>query len=350
MTSKIKKSDSKLVVKFAGGAAAQCLALMNGIYLKSRIKKSFVLKYFPYSTGTYWPLAIEFLLKDGELAITNGKTRGLADNQELEIGKIIRTHPLVTKFFSYEKLLTIIRKLRLEAFLQATRGERQIEAKLSRLNRVTKKVRAVSGGYVPILDQNVCFEMDERFKFSGKNSPFSKSKNNQDKYRIVIHYRIGDKRAKFSHHKDFGGDGIVDPESFLLILDSLDCSNSKDIYVVSDEPTIAQQLLRNVGIKANLNPTQGDIWEDLYLMSQAETFIGSWSQVSQLAGICVVNNGYRAFLPSTTQVGTKIRWNVEGIQYFEPKFLPSSHPIYSSDFVLEETAHSSYKDDGKAPK
>jgi hypothetical protein len=207
-------------------------------------------------------------------------------------------------------------------------------------------VRAVSGGFVPILDSKVCAEMNNRFIISGKKSPFAKSSSSEKKFSVVIHYRIGDKRAKFSHHKDFGGDGIVDPTSFLEILDSQNLSKFDGVYVVSDEPTIARELLKSVGIEANLNPTQGDIWEDLYLMSQAGTFIGSWSQVSQLAGICVINNGGQAFLPSTTQVGTVVRWKVDGVRYFEPKFLPSSHPIYSPDFVLDESAHSSYKDSG----
>ena len=343
MTNLSRKNDSKLVVKFAGGAAAQCLALMNAIYLKPRIKKSFVLKYFPYSTGTYWPLAIEFLLSEGELVDAEGKTRGLDQNQELVVGKIIRSHPLSRKGLNYERVLSFIRKLRLESFFQAFRGERQIEAKLNRLNRVGPRVRAVSGGFVPILDEMVCSEMNKRFNLASRKSPFSKARDSKDKFGVVIHYRIGDKRAKFSHHKDFGGDGIVDPCSFLRILEMQKLNQTRNVFVVSDEPAIAQQLLKSVGIEANLNPIQGDIWEDLYLMSQAEIFIGSWSQVSQLAGICVTNNGGHAFLPSTTQVGTKVRWHIEGVEFFEPEFLPEEHSIYAPDFVLDESAHASYK-------
>jgi hypothetical protein len=49
-----------LTVKVAGGATAQCLGLMNAIYVKNKTSKNFRIKYFPYSTGTYWPFEIDF--------------------------------------------------------------------------------------------------------------------------------------------------------------------------------------------------------------------------------------------------------------------------------------------------
>lgn len=336
------QEENRLLVKFAGGAAAQVLALMNAIYLKERHKKDFSLKYFPYSTGTYWPFAIDFLVKDEELFSTAGKTRGVDSDADLEIGKIIRSHPLASKFFSYEKALSIIRRLRLERFLQKFRGEHAIGGSLKNLERVTKKTRAISGGFVPLLDSNVSKEMDNRFKLAGKKSPFSKSRKSPESNFVVIHYRMGDKRAKFSHPSDFGGDGIVDPESFRAILNSLNLESNLEIFVVSDEPRTAQKLLATVQVNAKLNLKTGDIWEDIFLMSQAKVFIGSWSQVSQLAAVCNLSNGGRSFLPNTTQVGTKIRWQLEGVNFYEPVFLPSTHSIYSPDFELDEDAHSSY--------
>ena len=52
-----------LTVKAAGGATAQCLALMNALFLRDKNLKPFKIKYFPHSTGTYWPFAIKFLLE-----------------------------------------------------------------------------------------------------------------------------------------------------------------------------------------------------------------------------------------------------------------------------------------------
>jgi hypothetical protein len=92
-----------------------------------------------------------------------------------------------------------------------------------------------------------------------------------------------------------------------------------------------------------MNAIKGDIWEDLYLMSQAKLFIGSWSQVSQLAAICVVANGGFAVLPSTTQVGTKVRWEIPSVNFYEPLFLEKGHWIYSDSFDLDKDAHKSYK-------
>ena len=217
----VKQGKNRLLVKFAGGAAAQVLALMNAIYLKERHKKEFSLKYFPYSTGTYWPFAIDFLVKDEEVFSLAGETRGINSDADLEIGKIIRSHPLASKTFSYEKVLSIISRLKLERLLQKFRGEHAIEGSLKNLERVTKKTKAISGGFVPLLNTNVSKEMDSRFKSAGKKSPFSKSQRSTDSNFVVIHYRMGDKPAKFSHPSDFGGDGIVDPASFRAILGSL---------------------------------------------------------------------------------------------------------------------------------
>ena len=344
MGDKTKTEDSPfLTVKVAGGATAQCIGLMNAIYLRNKIGKQFKIKYFPYSTGTYWPFAIKFLLKDEELLDDKIDTRGLKDVENLQVGKIIRNHPLTSKKFSYEKILSIIRKMGLERFLQRIRGEHAIIASVKNLNKVNKRAKAVSGGFVPIFDEKVNLEMDGRFRLNEKDSPFSLTLKDASRPEIVIHYRIGDKRAKFSHHQDFGGDGIVDPESFKEILLKETVSDSISILVVSDEPKAAQQLLKSVGISANLNPNPGDIWNDLYLMSQAKLFIGSWSQVSQLATICIASNGGRSFYPSTTQVGTQILWEMPSTEYYKPKFLEDSHWIYKPDFELDPDAHRSYK-------
>lgn len=339
---KLKSKDDFLLVKLAGGSAAQTLALMNAIYLRNKNVKDFKLKYYPYSTGTYWPFAIDFLLENYELLDSNSPTKGLEDTSNLAVGKIIRTHPLAAKKFSYEKLLSIIRRLKLEEPLQRFRGERALIASVSKLKAVSKRVRAVSGGFVPILDPEVHSEMNQRFLRSGKKSPFSRD-NAEFQVDVVIHFRIGDKRAKFTHPSDFGGDGITDPQVFKRVLDSLGNPGIKEIYVVSDEPKIARTLLAEVEIEAKLNPIQGDIWEDLFLMSQAQVFIGSWSQVSQLAAVCVVGNGGKSYLPATTQVGTKVNWGVPGIEFYEPIFLESSHSIYKPEFDLDSTAHKSYK-------
>jgi hypothetical protein len=151
----LKGKKERLTVKLAGGAAAQTLALMNAIYLRNKNSRDFQLKYYPYSTGTFWPFAIKFLLRDGELQDANVPTVGLKSTEDLTVGKIIRSHPLSSKKFSYELLLSLIRSLKLEGPLQKMRGERALQASFKKLTRVSPKVSAVSGGFVPILDTNV---------------------------------------------------------------------------------------------------------------------------------------------------------------------------------------------------
>lgn len=339
----LKSNNESIRVKLAGGAAAQCIALMNGIYLEKKFSKKFQLHYFPHSTGTYWPFAIDFLLKHGELGSSEELINGLKPSSDLEVGKIIRTHPLSKEGINYEKVLSWVRKLGLERFLQNLRGESALLASMKNLEKVSRRTKAVSGGFVPFFDKSVNLEMDNRFTVAGKKSPFSLTMDQSVRPDVVIHYRIGDKRAKFSHPSDFGGDGICDPAGFKKLIQQFGSSENLKIVVVSDEPQVAAVLLREVGVSAETNLIKGDVWEDLYLMSQAKVFIGSWSQVSQLAAICVAGNGGRAILPSTTQVGTRIKWSIPSVEFYEPQFLEQGHWIYSDNFTLDKNAHKSYK-------
>lgn len=339
----MRKQDDFLKIKLAGGASAQCLALMNALYLKNKLRRDFKLYYYPHSTGTYWPFAIQFLLNSNELGDSEQQIKGFIAEDNLEIGKIIRAHPLSSRRLSREHILSQIRKLNLERSLQKLRREEALLASFRNLNRVSSRSRAVSGGFVPLSDRKVNEDMDFRFKRSGLKSPFSTNLYLGARPEIVIHFRIGDKRAKFTHPSDFGGDGVSDPKVFKQIIEENGPVNQKKVIVVSDEPLVAQKLLREVGIDAEIPSVTGNLWEDIYLMSQARLFIGSWSQVSQLAAICVAWNGGQAHLPSTTQVGTKISWNIDSTTFYSPKFLEENHWIYSGDFTLDASAHQAYK-------
>lgn len=338
------KQNNMVVFKLAGGAAAQTLGLMNALYVQKKTGQDFKIRYFPHSTGTYWPFAIGFMLKEEEVSSSEAEIRGLKTTTSLEVGKIIRDHPLETKFLSYERFLKWIRKLRLEYVLRRAIGEIALEARPKRLKRVSRKVRRVSGGFVPILDAEVMKHLDSRFR-QGRdaNSPFSKSDTPAEPY-VAIHYRIGDKRTKFTIDSDFGADGIFDPMCFREILETQNTLKLK-VYVVSDEPGVAQSLLAECGISAHVFPDKHDIWIDLFRLSQARVLIGSWSQVSQLAAICVANNGGYAFLPSTTQVGTRVHWSIPRTQFFTPEFLTENHSIYKPEFDLEPEAHKAYRKD-----
>ncbi len=322
------KKKSKFVVKVAGGATAQCLGLMSAIFVSHRFNRGFKIQYFPTSTGTYWPFQITFLLSEDEILDLNSTIRGLNHESNLEFGKVISNHPLAKRGLNYEKILVLVRKLNLEFPLQRVRGQISIAASNKNLLKVKNRTRCISGGYPPIVDRSLFAEMDARFKRSGKRSPFSVDPAATLQKYAVIHMRIGDKRSSFTNPADFGGDGIVDPSVFAEVLNNQKDLTKLQIFVVSDEPEVARKLLEKENIHAELNPDIGDIWDDLYFMSQAELFIGSWSQVSQLAAACVIHNGGRAFYPSTTHNSRRIPWTLEGLNFYNPRFLERDHPIY----------------------
>lgn len=330
-----------LLVKLAGGSAAQTLGLMNAIYLGKEHLRPFKIRHFPHSTGTHWPLAISFLLEETEIESESAPIKGLDPDGEYAVGKIIRNHPLETKKFSWEYCLKLIRKFRLEYLLRLIKRELAIEARPARLINAPTWITTISGGYVPLLDSYVMNEMHRRFSNSGRKSPFAKS-HDLNPY-IAIHYRIGDKRTKFSVDSDFGGDGIFDPACFKSLLESQTLDENLEVVVLSDEPHVAQGLLQDEGIDAKLPDELNDIWSDLYVMSQARIFLGSWSQVSQLAAVCVASNGGQAYLPNTTLDQIRVHWKIPKVNFFQPKFLAETHPIYSPDFELSPDSHLGYR-------
>jgi len=327
-----------LHVKLTGGATAQCLGLMNAIYASNKLKIPFKVSYFPYSTGTYWPFAIGDLLDNEEILDINSPTKGLDLNTKFEIGKIIQSHPLMNKKFSYEKLLSILRKLNLEPGLQFLRRELAILASPNKIININNYYRSISGGYAAINEPEVNNSLHERFIKSGKKSPFAK--NNEANNLIVIHYRLGDKKAAGRHPGDFNSDLVIDPESYLEILNKIPNINLENLYVVSDEPKLAQKLLLKVQINAKINSISGNIWDDIFFMAQASIFIGSKSQVSQLANICVEHNGGVSYMFNIPQHNDYHKF--KNTQYVNSKFLDESNEVYNLDFELEENSHSAY--------
>ena len=327
-----------LHVKLTGGATAQCLGLMNAIYASSKLKIPFKVSYYPYATGTYWPFAIGDLLYNEEILNIDSPTKGLDLSTKFEIGKIIQSHPLMNKKFSYEKLLSIMRKLNLEPGLQFLRRELAILASPNRIININNYYRSISGGFAAINEPVVNKSLHERFIKSGKESPFAEKIEANDL--IVIHYRLGDKKAAGRHPGDFNSDLVIDPESYLEVLNKIPNINLENLYVVSDEPKLAQKLLLKVKINAKINSISGNIWDDVFFMAQANIFIGSKSQVSQLVNICVEHNGGVSYMFNIPQ--NKNYHKFENTQYVNSKFLEKSNDIYNLDFELDENAHSAY--------
>jgi hypothetical protein len=242
-------------------------------------------------------------LYSSELDLQSASTRGYSAKEASAVGKVISDHPINRKKFNYEHLLALMRRLGLEQPLQLLRGERAIMGRFSNLEEVTSKTDAISGGYIPLIDRKIFSQLDLRFKKANLPSPFSTILPNEHRYEVVIHYRIGDKKSRYSSPGTVGTDGVIDPSVFNKLCQKLLIPLASEIYVLSDEPKVAVQLLQSVGISAVPFQSLGTIWEDLHKMSRSHIFLGTWSQVSHLGASLVASNGARGFIPASSSGG-----------------------------------------------
>lgn len=331
------------VVKSAGGAASQLLALQAAIYISTKTKRPFLFKHYPFSTGGYWPLAISKLLLPGEELTAPGITRGLEvkDSTKLEIGKPIPGHPLTKNGFSYEKLLHLLAKRGFIKFLwwgkSKIRGEYYINGDTQRLIRAPQNLRALSGGFPPIDEQVVHESLKKRFLKSGLPSPYDS--NSSLSQFVGIHYRLGDKRLTFLNPK-FKSGQIIDPKS---LKNQIPSGQHESIIVISDQPLVACELLNEIGISAKVTSTGSSIWDDLKVMTNCSNLICTWSTVSQVASSVRAFRGLPSSYPLTDPSTNSVsNWNLREMNYYTPDYLGASHPIYS-DFEHSADANQVYK-------
>jgi hypothetical protein len=320
-------NNTPIIVKCAGGATAQLLALSNAIYLSTKLGRPFKIKYYPYSTGTFWPFAIKELLEENEF-IEEGKTRGL-ETESLKSGEYIVDFPLRRKGLTYERFIQIFHRFHLIIFLNRLRGEVVIGGKRKNLEKVNARTMMVSGNFVPLIDNELFIKLSDRFTRGNLPNPFNAHNN---KAEIVIHYRLGDMRKMPTRDTKMGGHGIIDPVIFkkVLELENIDTS-STSIKLVSDEPELALQVLRDVGIIATIETEKPFIWQDLQIIASAKIFIGSMSQFSLFgATICAYNGGV-SYLPLNAY-GNNFQKNldIDLFNYYNVKFLPLSHYLFGN--------------------
>lgn len=315
-----------IIVKCAGGATAQLLALSNAIYLSIKLNRPFKIKYYPYSTGTYWPFAIKELLEENEL-IEEGNTRGL-ETDGLKSGEYISNFPLRRNGISYERFLQAIHRLHLNELLNHLRGEVVIGGKRKNLEKVRARTSVVSGNFVPLIDNVVFTKLSDRFTRANLPNPFN---THDKKEEIVIHYRLGDMRKMPSRDPKMGGHGVVDPITFkkILELESID-TDTTSISLVSDEPGIAVKLLKDVGISATSESKKKSIWQDLQTISSAKIFIGSLSQFSLFGATICASNGGKLYLPSKIYGEGNLEddLNISLFNYFEYNYLQPNHYLF----------------------
>jgi hypothetical protein len=331
-------------VKSAGGAASQCIALQNAIKVSNMTGRPFIFKHFPFSTGGYWPLAIEELLSQSEISADFGKTVGLSYKHGLDfmIGVPIPNHPLNRRGLSYEKILYFLKKARAYSAINFVkcfvRSEHDVRNSMARLESIPKNMKFLTGGFVPLDDDDVHRDLALRFQRSGLLSPYLEpSKENNS---ILIHYRLGDKRVNFQNPRLKSG-GIIDPKCLVNMLPS---PLGSDLLVVSDEPREAVNLLKSIGINGS-TPTSGeDLWEDLKVMVDSRIMICSWSTVSQLAATIRSFQEKMTYYPSKDPgTGSISLWPLRFVKYYEPVFLAKHHEIYTHEIVHSVNTNSIYK-------
>lgn len=332
-----------LRIKCAGGSIAQLLALAAAIKVSKAIEKGFELDYFPTSTGTYWPFAIRDLLQQGEYNKEKFEMAGvLAGKNGWEIGKPIPGSVVFRPGLSYENFLEVLRASKIERPLRRLRGEYVIGADFDRLDRIPRRVRSITGGYPPFVDDFVFESLKDRFNNSDLPSPFSESSIIRKPYG-VIHYRLGDQRITSNVRKP--GLGLpLDPRAFSKIVKE-NISPDIPLYVCSDEPILAKSLLEAHKVHVELLPiesTRQGIWGDLQFMAQSDFFIGSWSQVSQFAALLVSHKGGTAWYPNSPAEGGAPNWRIPGVRMFEPLFLSTDDEFFKSNYGFGEDTHIGY--------
>ena len=315
-------------MKVTGGLTAQLLALLCAIYLSQKFKRPFQIRHFSDSTGTYWPFEIEKLLKSSELESIVA-TRGLETNKFVAPGSYIENFPLRQVGFNSYKFLGLFYRFKIDRLAKKFRHEYVVEGKIGKLKKVPKNINTVTGTFPPILEHEVISEMSKRIENCGYPNPF---KRPTEKISLVIHYRLGDMRKMPARNSQFGGHGVVDPNVFKEVLEKIELHEEiSRIVVVSDEPEIAMQLLKDAGFCNLSAANSNNPWENLITIGSAKIFVGSMSQFSIFGAVlCHLNEG-QVFLPSTTY-GRGLTVEDLGISefnYIDYRYLGTNHWIFN---------------------
>jgi hypothetical protein len=315
-----------LTLKVSGGVTAQLLALITGLHFTNLYGKQLRIKYFPYSTGTYWPFGLTALLQPGEIFVESKKfqpstSSGISVGQVISgsnYKRVLRLPHVLKSCFERLGLLNLFRQLKSEIVLHG---------QYDRLELVTSKTRSIVGNFPPFMNTDIANELHFRFAKAGIPSPFGEQ---HKKFVVTIHYRLGDMRKMPSRIPGLGGHGVVKPRTFLEILrkEKVDIEN-QIIALISDEPEIAQKALLEEGIKTEV-ASRGSVWEDLTTIAGSKLFIGSMSQFSIVGALFCAYLGGRPYLPSTAYGERDLERALRQPQfnYFHYEYLATDHWMF----------------------
>lgn len=318
--------------KLAGGAVAQLLGLMSALKVQNATGQKCKLTYFPVSTGTFWPFAIDFLL-DSSMRIEY-KPSDLK-TEELAIGQIVPDSQVFNGENFQENLRDFFYRNNLHSLIRLFKREHAVNGDFERLSNFGLFTKSISGGFPAFHDELIFQKLHHKFLKNNVASPFQVIDDFKYADATVIHYRLGDQRVTKKMQK-VGLGAPISPKCFLSILAKCDLETS-EVFVVSEEPKTAVNLLKEEGINASPIPKvyrEGGVWSEIAFAANAACFVGSWSQVSQLITAISLSRGKRALLPNRPFLGKSEPIRHLSAEKFEPIFLPFEHPFFSSN--LEE--------------
>lgn len=320
-----------LEVRTTGGAISQLLGLSNGVYLKGKNNRAFKIRHYLFGVGTYYPFALRKLLNNDEVLDLNFVHRGYQVNESITSGMLVENGPL--QRMSFEKIYTPLRGTKLDSLIRWNIfRHKTLNGTIERLNSVSQKTKVISGNYVPLVDSYVIEDIKKRFEVMNKYSPFAIPKNVN--YDVLIHYRIGDIRLKYSIPTT-KGDGIIHPKYFARQIATIFKKKRVSVGVVSDSPKEAVRLLGEVGIDAKLANSENNLWLDLQHMIHAKMFIGSHSQVSAFAATIREHNSLESYLPLYDSEGRVSIWKSPNSFSFDAHYLGKSDAIFNKQVNFE---------------
>ena len=347
-----KFEDVPFVVRTTGGAATQSMGLLAAIYISQKIGRPFQIRHYPLSTGGFYPLGIGPLLRENEL-YRDGPAYSTQENfSGLTVGELLEPADTKKKHSWYDRIVVALARLGIDKYVNQLRMIWHIDGSFDRLNRTPYRVKVVSPnskGYFPFSDKDVIDDLRLRFQEANLPSIFgdARRRDQEKDPDVVIHVRLGDKRRAHAR-PDLGGavNGIVDPISYLDLLKREGFLSSEKIYVVSDDPVEAQRLLAEAGIKAKFNVIQGDLWEDLALMSRSKLVLCPWSTVPQLSAVCLSGTDTRFYYPATAGDGIPPgwKWRQSNVNFYDAIFLPEDHRLYVTPYKSIAASHKIYEE------
>lgn len=344
--------DVPFVVRTTGGAATQSMGLLAAIYISKKIGRPFQIRHYPLSTGGYYPLGIGPLLSENELFHEVSEDTSQNDFSGLTVGELLEPINTKSELSMYDRLVVALTRVGLDKHVNHLRMIWHIDGSYRRLNRTPYRVKVVSPkskGYFPFADREVIEDLKLRFERAGLPSIFGDSRQRDPLTDpdVVIHVRLGDKRRAHAR-PDLGGavNGIVDPISYVDILKREGLLSSEKIYVVSDDPVEAKRLLAEAGIDAKFNEIQGDLWEDLALMSRARIVLCPWSTVPQLSAVCLSGTDVRFYYPATAGDGIPPgwQWKQSNVNFYDATYLPQNHRLYVTPYESIAASHKIYEE------